>query len=143
LQALVLTCMDARLHPEAALGLKEGDAHVVRNAGGRAYEALRSVIISQQAAGTREIYVIHHTDCGMLTLHDDALRSKIKSNPPKPNNRVSDAAIDAIAFLPFPDLEKSVKDDVEFLKEHPLVAADTAISGWVWDIKDGEITKVT
>ena len=78
----------------------------------------------------------------MLTFHDDALRSKIKANPPKPNNPVSDAAIDAIAFLPFRDLEKSVKDDVEYLKEHPLVVADTTITGWVWDVKDGKITKV-
>lgn len=78
----------------------------------------------------------------MLTFRDDALRSKIKANPPKPNSRVSDAAVDAIAFLPFPDLEKSVKDDVEFLKEHPLVAADSAISGWVWDVKDGKLNKV-
>jgi len=78
----------------------------------------------------------------MLTFHDDALRSKIKASPPKPNNRVSDATIDAIAFLPFPELEKSVKDDVEFLKEHPLVIADTTISGWVWDVKDGKISRV-
>lgn len=79
----------------------------------------------------------------MLTFHDDALRSKIKADPPKPQAASSvSAALDAIAFLPFGDLEQSVKDDVTFLKEHPLVAADSTITGWIADVKDGKIRKV-
>ncbi|KAF8321732.1 carbonic anhydrase [Clavulina sp. PMI_390] len=143
-KVIVLTCMDARLHPETALGLKEGDAHVIRNAGGRSADALRSVIVSQQALGTREIFVLHHTDCGMLTFKDDGLRAAVKSKPPKPSlsSTSVSAAVDSIAFLPFSDLEQSVKDDVLFLKEHPLVLEETAISGWVFDVKDGKINKV-
>ena len=75
----VLVCMDARIDPARALGLEEGDAHVIRNAGGRAADALRSLIISQQLLGTREVVVIHHTDCGMLTFTDPQLRAKLKA----------------------------------------------------------------
>lgn len=126
-------------------------------------------MISQQALGTEEIVVIHHvrlndnpkstkmtkkfhaeptdshtqTDCGMLTFHDDALRSKIKAEPPKPNAVSSvSAALDAIAFLPFSDIDQSVKDDVTFLKEHPLVLAKTKISGYVFDVADGKLRKI-
>lgn len=74
----VIVCMDARLDPARSLGLEEGDAHVIRNAGGRASDALRSVIISQRLLGTREIVVVHHSDCGMLTFNDEELRGIIK-----------------------------------------------------------------
>src|ERR1700681_3680352 len=74
----VLTCMDARIDPARALGLEEGDAHVIRNAGGRAADAIRSLVISEQLLGTTHIVVIHHTDCGMLTFSNEDLRSKIK-----------------------------------------------------------------
>lgn len=78
----------------------------------------------------------------MLTFHDDALRGKIKAEPPKPQAASSvSAALDAIAFLPFSDLDQSVKDDVTFLKEHPLVLAETAISGYVFDVADGKLLK--
>src|SRR2546426_3933936 len=93
----VLTCMDARLDPARALGLEEGDAHVIRNAGGRASDdALRSLAISQQLLGTREVVVIHHTDCGMLTFSNDQLRAKLKA----------DLGADAsqVDFLPFSDV---------------------------------------
>src|ERR671926_896502 len=76
----VVTCMDARLDPARFLGLAEGDAHVIRNAGGRAADAIRSLVISQQFLGTREGVVIHHTDCGMLTFTDDQLRQKLRDD---------------------------------------------------------------
>src|SRR3954471_7640996 len=73
----VVTCMDARLDPAKFLGLEEGDAHVIRNAGGRAADAIRSLVISQQLLGTREVVVVHHTDCGMLTFTDEQLHQKL------------------------------------------------------------------
>src|SRR5579875_1456462 len=97
----ILTCMDARLDPAKFLGLQEGDAHVIRNAGGRADEsAIRSLIISYKLLGTREFIVIHHTECGMLTLSNDALRQQLK------NDLHADAS--QIDFLPFHDLDESV-----------------------------------
>ncbi|KAF8334127.1 carbonic anhydrase [Cantharellus anzutake] len=140
-KVLVLTCMDARIHPAQSLGLKEGDAHVVRNAGGRASDALRSIVISQQLLGTKEIVVLHHTDCGMLTFQDNSLRDKLKENPPKPNAPIA-STVESIAFLAFSNLDQSVKDDVSFLKEHPLVLPETVITGWIHDVKDGSIKQV-
>ena len=102
----ILTCMDARLHPEKFLGLDVGDAHIIRNAGGRAsHDALRSLVISQRLLGTNEIVVIHHTDCGMVTFQNSDLVAKIQA----------DLGADASGwdFLPFSDLETSVRDDVQ------------------------------
>src|SRR5713226_4115794 len=105
----VLTCMDARLDPARFLGLEEGDAHVIRNAGGRASEdALRSLTISEQLLGTNEVVVIHHTDCGMVTFSNDDLRTKIKQD--------LNADAEHIDFLPFKNLEQSVRDDVATIK---------------------------
>jgi carbonic anhydrase len=95
----IVTCMDARLIPSRALGLEEGDAHVIRNAGGLAHDALRSLVISQQLLGTREIIVIHHTDCGMLTFTNEQLHAKVR------NELGADAS--AIDFQPFPDLSRA------------------------------------
>ena len=95
----VVTCMDARILPSRVLGLEEGDAHVIRNAGGRAQDALRSLIISQRLLGTREVVVIHHTDCGMLTFKNEDLRAQVK--------RELGADASGIDFLPFADVEKS------------------------------------
>ncbi|KAK3192205.1 hypothetical protein K4F52_001835 [Lecanicillium sp. MT-2017a] len=133
-KVIVLACMDARLDPAKALGLSEGDAHVIRNAGGRAADAIRSVIISQQLLGTREIVVVHHkTDCGMLTFTDDILRSKVKEE-------LSEDA-DHIAFLPFADLKRSVLDDIKALKKSSLIL-DVPVSGFVYDVKTGQIQRV-
>src|SRR5215472_5422728 len=105
----VLTCMDARLDPARFLGLEEGDAHVIRNAGGRASEdAIRSLVISEQLLGTNTVVLIHHTDCGMLTFSNADLRTKLK--------RELKADAVHIDFLPFGDLEQSVRDDVATLK---------------------------
>ncbi|PVG02051.1 carbonic anhydrase [Serendipita vermifera] len=132
-----ITCMDARLDPAAHLGIKEGDAHVIRNAGGVAKEALRSVIISQQLLGTREVAVFHHTDCGMLTFTTPQLQDKLKSQYP-----AAAKEIESIDFLPFPNLEQSVKDDVAFLKNHPLVLDETTITGWVYEVETGKVKQV-
>ena len=104
----VVTCMDARLHPEKLLGLEVGDAQVIRNAGGRVSEdAIHSLVISERLLGTEEIVVIHHTDCWMLIFGNEYLTAKIKE----------DLAVDTVGrdFLLFSDLEQSVRDDVETL----------------------------
>ena len=130
----VVACMDARLHPERFLGLDLGDAHVIRNAGGRADEsALRSLIISQRLLGTREVLVIHHTDCGMLTFTNDDLRGKLRSEG------LNASEID---FLPFPDLEQSVRDDVRTIKDSPFIPDDISVRGFVYDVKTGKLAEV-
>ncbi|KIZ07263.1 carbonic anhydrase [Monoraphidium neglectum] len=138
-KALVLACMDARLHPEKVLGLEIGDAHVVRNAGGRASaDALRSIAISQRLLGTQEVVVIHHTDCGMLTFKDDDIRSKIRDEL---GDSAGDAA-DGIAFLPFSDLEASVKADIRIIKEAAIVDGDVPVHGFVYDVTTGRLNPV-
>ncbi|HUZ00504.1 MAG TPA: carbonic anhydrase, partial [Thermomicrobiaceae bacterium] len=118
----ILTCMDARLDPAKFLGLAEGDAHVIRNAGGRADgSALRSLIISEQLLGTEEIVVIHHTDCGMLTFGNDQLRGQLAER--------FGADAGEIDFLPFSDLAQSVRDDVATLRSSPFIPEGIAISG--------------
>ena len=132
----VLTCMDARLHPSRFLGLEEGDAHVIRNAGGRASEdAIRSLVISEQLLGTNTIMVIHHTDCGMLTFSNSDLRTKIKQE--------LHANADSIDFLPFGNLEQSVRDDVATLKASPLIPDNIEISGFIYDVESGKLIPVS
>ena len=135
LQVAVLACMDARLHPEKFLGLEEGDAHVIRNAGGRASDdALRSLIISYKLLGTREFLVIHHTDCGMLTFTNEQLREMLR------RDLNSDAS--GIDFLPFSDLEESVRQDVQTIRSSPLIPDDITVSGFVFDVKTGRLRAV-
>jgi carbonic anhydrase len=130
----VVTCMDARIIPATALGLKEGDAHVIRNAGGRARDALRSLVISQRLLGTNEVAIIHHTDCGMLTFTNESLREKV----------LIDLGADCrhIDFLPFADLEQSVRDDIAFLRRSTLIPAETPIRGFVYDVASGQLSEV-
>ncbi|CAA9444477.1 MAG: Carbonic anhydrase, beta class [uncultured Rubrobacteraceae bacterium] len=131
----VVTCMDARLHPEKFLGLDVGDAHVIRNAGGRVSEdAIRSLVISERLLGTDEVVVIHHTGCGMLTFQNEDLIAKIKE----------DLGVDATGrdFLPFPDLEQSVRDDVETLRGSDLIPDDISVSGAIYDVETGELREV-
>jgi carbonic anhydrase len=131
----ILTCMDARLHPAKFLGLDIGDAHVIRNAGGRAsQDAIRSLVISQRLLGTNEIVVIHHTDCGMLTFQNKDLAGKIRA----------DLGADASGwdFLPFSDLEQSVRDDVQTLRDSPLIPGNIPISGAIYDVRSGRLQEV-
>ncbi len=131
----ILTCMDARLDPAKFLGLEEGDAHVIRNAGGRATaDALRSLIISQQLLGTREIVVIHHTDCGMLTFTDDRLRRQLRERFGVP--------ADDWAFLPFTDLAQSVRDDIAVIRRSPFILPETTITGFIYDVRTGRLSQV-
>ncbi|MDQ3694705.1 MAG: carbonic anhydrase [Chloroflexota bacterium] len=131
----VLACMDARLDPAKALGLEEGGAHVIRNAGGRASDdALRSLVISQQLLGTREVIVLHHTDCGMLTFTNDQLSDKLRET-----FGVDTTGTD---FLPFADLEQSVRDDVETIRSSPLVPKDIPVRGFVYDVRTGRLREV-
>jgi carbonic anhydrase len=131
----VVTCMDARILPSRILGLEFGDAHVIRNAGGRAQEALRSLVISQQLLGTREVAVIHHTDCGMLTFTNQQLRDRVRQRL-----GVDAGAVD---FLPFRDVEESVRDDLTFLLASPLIPEDIPIRGFVYDVRTGQLTEVS
>ena len=102
----------------AALGIKEGEAHIVRNAGGRAPEALRSIIISQQLLATKEILVIQHTDCGMVTFTADQARELIGKNLQLPLHSNGKQILDRLDFLEFPEVEKNVKADVDFLRNN-------------------------
>jgi carbonic anhydrase len=131
----IVTCIDARLHPERFLGLEIGDAHVIRNAGGRASgDALRSLIISSVLLGTRELMVIHHTDCGMLTFTNDDVWSKLEADTGR-------SARD-IDFLPFDDVEQSVRDDVATIRANPFIPGDAEVTGWIYDVRTGRIEPV-
>lgn len=135
-QVAILTCMDARLHPEKFLGLDIGDAHVIRNAGGRASEdAIRSLVISQRLLGTDEVVVIHHTDCGMLTFENQQLVDKIREE------LGADASV--IDFLPFADLEESVLEDVETLRQSELIPDDVSIAGAIYEVETGRLHEMT
>ena len=131
----IVTCMDARILPSRAFGLVEGDAHIIRNAGGRAREALRSLVISQRFMGTNEIAVIHHTDCGSLRFTNTELHAKVK--------RELGADASGIDFLPFSDLEESVREDVTFLLSSPLISGDVIVRGFIYDVKTGRLREVT
>ena len=100
-------------------------------------EALRSIVISQRLLGTAEIAVFHHTDCGMLTFSNDDIRRKVKTE--EPGNAAVAEAVDKIDFLPFSNLEKSVKDDVEFLKASKLLKRGTHLSGWIYNVTSGKV----
>ena len=131
--------MDARIDPAAAYGVTLGDAHVIRNAGGSARDALRSIIISEQLLGTTELLVIKHTECGMLTFRNDDARSVVEMN-------LGSEAIKEIGdldFLPFPDLEEAVRKDVQFLMESKAISKNIKISGWVYEVESGKVRSVT
>ena len=149
----ILTCMDARLDPAKFAGLAEGDAHVIRNAGGRASDdAIRSLIISYKLLGTREWFVVHHTDCGMETFTDDVMRGLLRNSlrtaalkegkwvDPGVNEGRPDG--EYIDWLTISNQEKSVVDDVRHIRMHPLVPQDIPIYGYVYDVRSGKLMEV-
>jgi carbonic anhydrase len=132
---VVLACMDARLDPAKILGLDEGDAHVIRNAGGVVSEdAIRSLVISQRLLGTREVVLIHHSDCGMLTFRDDDVKDKI----------LADTGLrPSFALEAFGDLEQDVRQSIRRIQANPFVPHKDAIRGFVYDVKTGKLYEVT
>ncbi|WP_085315575.1 beta-class carbonic anhydrase [Derxia lacustris] len=149
----ILTCMDARLDPAKYAGLAEGDAHVIRNAGGRASDdAIRSLVISHKLLGTAEYFVIHHGDCGMRLFTDDIISGLLESS-------LDTAAIDAdgwhdsgagpgssagryVRWLTIGDPEKAVVEDVQRIRSHPLIAPEIPIYGFIYDVKTGRLDEV-
>jgi carbonic anhydrase len=128
---VVLTCMDARIQLFPVLGLQLGDAHVIRNAGGRASDdAIRSLVVSTNLLGTREIVVMHHTDCGMNSTTDAGIRHHLLAH-------LGQDPGEDMVFLTFPDLEQSVRDDVERIRASPLLPPDITVSGLVFDVATG------
>jgi len=152
-QFAVLTCMDARLDPAKYAGLSEGDAHVIRNAGGRASDdAIRSLVISYKLLGTKEWFVIHHSDCGMEYFTDGVMRGLLE-------NSLETASLGADGFhdvgkgpgssegayidwLTIANTQQAVTDDVERIRRHPLVPASIPIYGYVYDVKTGSLIEV-
>jgi len=130
----VVACMDARLDVHKILGLQEGDAHVIRNAGGAVTDdAIRSLAISQRLLGTREIVLIHHTDCGMLTFHDDDLKRKIEEET---------GIRPAFALEAFGDLDQDVKQSIARIKASPFIPNKSSIRGFVYDVRTGRLDEV-
>ena len=131
----VVTCMDARIEPAGALGIEEGDAHVIRNAGGvLSDDALRSLVISHTLLGTQEAIVIGHSDCGMLTFTNDVICAKIA------DERGADAS--DIDFLPFGDVGEAVRASVDRVLESPLLPDSFGARGFVYDVTSGKLSEV-
>ena len=127
----VVTCMDARLDPARFLGLEEGDAHVIRNAGGLVNdETIRSLVISHRLLGTEDAVVIGHTDCGMLTFTNDDVHEKLGPDS------------ESIDFEPFPDVAERVRQSVEAIRSHPLLRGSLGATGFVYDVRSGRIEPV-
>lgn len=126
--------MDARIDPWRAFGLTVGEAHVIRNAGGRLSDALRSLIISQTMLGTEAVAIIHHTECGMATFTDASIREVLRDE--------RQAIADDVAFLPFTDLERSVRDDMKLYRLSPLLRQDLELRGFIYDVNTGALREV-
>jgi carbonic anhydrase len=134
-QVAVVACMDARLNPYGVLGLSEGDAHIIRNAGGVVTDdAIRSLTISQRLLGTREIILIHHTDCGMLTFNDDDVKAAIEKDtglrPP-------------FALEAFSDLDEDVRQSIRRIQASPFIPNKESVRGFVYDVRTGQLREVT
>ena len=149
----ILTCMDARLDPAKFLGLAEGDAHVIRNAGGRASDdAIRSLVISYKLLGTQEFFVIHHTNCGMEFFTNDVMRQLLASSLETAELTSSgfrdvgkgpgSRAGEYIEWLTIKDQKQAVVDDVERIRNHPLVPKSIPVYGFIYDVLSGKVTEV-
>lgn len=133
----ILTCMDARIEPMKLAGFKTGDAHIIRNAGGRASDdAIRSLIVSNRLVGTNDWLVIHHTGCGI----ENMTQEKMTALANGPSNSSEG---DYINWLTFGDRTGSVRDDVKRLREHPLTPPDVTVTGFIYDIETGLLTEVS
>ena len=152
-QFAILTCMDARLDPAKYAGLAEGDAHVIRNAGGRATDdAIRSLVISHKLLGTREWFVIHHTNCGMELFSDEVMADLLDDDLAtasfdgkswsNPHHHGGHAAGHFIKWHTIKDQESSVVQDVRRIREHPLVPSNVPIYGYIYDVKTGRLNEV-
>ncbi len=152
-QFAILTCMDARIDPAKMAGLSEGDAHVIRNAGGRASDdAIRSLVISYKLLGTKEWFVIHHSDCGMMLFDDEIMRNLLaksletatigskgwEDHGKGPGSQEASY----MNFLTFKHLEKSVVEDVQRIRRSPLVPSRIPIYGFYYDVKTGRLVEV-
>jgi len=130
----VLACMDARLDPAGALGLSEGDAHVIRNAGGVVTDdEIRSLAISQNLLGTEEIILIHHTDCGMLTFTDEQFAQKLEDETGQAPEWSANA---------FPDLDGDVRDSIDRIRSSPFIPKKNSIRGFVYEVETGKLREV-
>jgi carbonic anhydrase len=131
----VVACMDARLNVYALLGLQEGEAHVIRNAGGVVSDdVLRSLVISQRLLGTREVILVHHTDCGMLTFTDDQVKADIEADVGlRPH----------FALEAFPDLERDIRQSIARIKASPFVPHKDSVRGFIYDVHSGALQEVT
>jgi len=149
----ILTCMDARLDPAKFAGLTEGDAHIIRNAGGRASDdAIRSLVISYKLLGTNEFYIIHHTECGMEFFTNEGisdLLSKSLETAALDENGFHDVGKGPgskegkyINFLPISDREGAVIEDVQRVRNHPLVPKTIPVYGYLYDVKSGKLIEV-
>jgi carbonic anhydrase len=149
----ILTCMDARIDPAKLAGLREGDAHVIRNAGGRASDdAIRSLVISYKLLGTREWFVVHHSNCGMELFTDEIIRELLASSLETSSHdgqRWRDAGKgpgsrqgDYIDWLTIRDQAQSVTTDVERIRNHPLVPGNIPIYGYIYQVESGRLVEV-
>lgn len=149
----ILTCMDARLDPAKFAGLSEGDAHVIRNAGGRASDdAIRSLVISYKLLGTQEFFVIHHTDCGMEFFSNDIMRDLLNSSletaelTPSGFRDVGKGpgsrAGEYIEWLTIKNQKQSVLDDLARIRNHPLVPKSIPVHGYIYDVRSGKLLEV-
>ena len=134
-QIAIVTCMDARLSPYVMLGLSEGDAHVIRNAGGVITDdEIRSLMISQRLLGTREIILIHHTDCGMLTFSDDELKGQIQEEVGiKPH----------FPLETFADLEEDVRQSIRRIQASPFIPHKDSVRGFIYEVETGRLREVS
>jgi carbonic anhydrase len=135
LKTAVVACMDARLDVHGLLGIGVGDAHVIRNAGGVVSDdAIRSLVISQRLLGTEEIILIHHTDCGMLTFHDDEFKASIEQDTGIRPSWAPEA---------FPDLDTDVRQSIARVKASPFIPRTDAVRGFVYEVETGKLREVT
>jgi carbonic anhydrase len=133
---MVITCMDARINVEAALGLKPGEAHILRNAGGSVTDdVLRSAIISTNLMGTRQIMVINHTNCGMMNCSSEELQKQFAKKYGK-------AVVSPNSFYTIDDLDQHAREQVAKLRDHPWIPEDTVIRGFTYDVHTGRLNDV-